>query len=201
VKVIVVSCLERRAELAETLYRISSTDFPGQPIVWVDPGDRAERASATRHARWRRVVFERTLATYDDEMFVFLEDDVAPARDWFARLSSWTPLGRELLFGSLYASRDVGINLDGRTRHADGKGFFGGQAIVVSRAFLKLVLASWDSERAGELPNWDKVMGSIAHYHGVPATYHRPSLFDHRCAPSLVGSEPHISFDFEDRRS
>lgn len=195
-KVILLTCAERTHELGDTLARIGQTDFPGEPIVWRDFG--RERPSAARHSKFRRASFELALATFPDAgRFVFLEDDITPARRWWARLADWAPLARETLFASLYSPRQNGDPIEGRARHADGRNFFGGQAIVVSRAFLAAAVRAWGHPRANVLPNWDKIMGAVAYEIGIPVTYHVPSLVQHRCAPSLVGSEPHTASDFD----
>jgi hypothetical protein len=196
VKVFLFTCPERIAEATATLRELEQTDFPGQPFVRMDAGDGLP--SAARNARHRRSALAAMLADFPlERLFLMLEDDIEFNVAWWEHLQQWKPLRRERLCASLY--RPAGLPASGtldRCADGPGLGFYGGQAVILSRGFAETVLRRWDDPQPSGLPNWDKRVGAAAAAERLPITYHVPCLVQHRCAPSLVGSVPHRSACF-----
>jgi hypothetical protein len=192
----VVTCEERRSVWAETAADLATTDWGSAPIAVLDESTaerKLQRIVDTGLAVLRRAVDE---STTDDDVFLFLEDDVTFNRSIRHNLERWDPIVDRRpdghLFGSLYNPNVVAPTTDGRTAiAADPRQFYGSQGLVLSVTTARSLVEWWD-DRDGPL---DLRISRLA-ARWSPLWYHAPSLVQHRAVESTWGGEPHAAVDF-----
>ncbi len=145
---LMVSCAERAAVRAATLASLEASDWGQEPRMVVDDG--AGPPSLARILRtWTRAI--ELAAQCASDAVLLLEDDIRFAPHLRAMLERWQPLAHRgpLFFGTLY---NVQIAF---TQARTGRGFgvaikefcYGGQAIVLTPATARAILARWSDPR------------------------------------------------------
>lgn len=190
------TCPERDEVASATLAHWRMTDWGEDPVVIRDDG--IGLSSTTRHLSTAR----RMLATAAGEpadYYLLLEDDLLFNFHLRHNLQSWPPVRNgSLWMGSLY---NPGLSLaDGpadlwgvrRVRLAPG-GYYGAQAVVLSRAAILAALNEWDVDPG----LFDLKLAGSALRHSSGVELHVPSLVQHIPAPSTWGGVPHRALDFD----
>jgi hypothetical protein len=191
-----VSCRQRDAVRAQTLDSWSRTDWGQDVVVEIDDSPRPEP--------WRRIedtwlrLLRKAVASEAD-FHLLLEDDVELNRHLRHNLLRWAPFraagggGRPLL-GSLYRCCQPVLwhNRPQRYLVATPEAFWGGQALVVSRATAHHLLDRWVE---GGRPH-DVKLPVLASEIG-PVYFHAPSLVQHRTVASTWGNTRHQARDYD----
>jgi hypothetical protein len=197
IRVWMYSCSERRAVLEQTLARWRATGWGEDPVVvWDDQG--GPTSSARLLGAARRMLEQA--ADQAADFYLFLEDDLLFNLFLRENLQHWPPLRDGWLWmGSLYNPAlppRAGVNLyDGwsdRYVLLDHGGYYGTQAVILSRAALAVVLREWD-----EPGPYDLKLAAIARRHAPGIVAHSPSLVQHVPVASTVGSISHRAHDFD----
>ena len=136
------------------------------------------------------------------------EDDLAFARHLRAALLAWPPVRERSLvtFGSLYdpglpAVRPAGgFTAAHRQRSAthfaaDPVHFFGAQALVLARPFVRWAAAHW--EEVGGVQSRRLVVLAQRFAPGAAIPVHRPSLVQHTATHSAWGTRLHHAPQFD----
>lgn len=188
------SCSERQTVRELTLADLSQTDWPNEPKLIID---RAEFASTVvRQQATVLRLLEQALAD-QHPLILFLEDDLVICRSIYQRLQRWKPLAAFAESGHFFASLyNPGIAPIAGTWAADHfvarpTRVWGSQALVISRATIVHIVANWHSiDRASDI-RMSRFAAEV-----TPLYYHRPSLVQHRDAPTLFRTLPHKANDF-----
>jgi hypothetical protein len=193
-----VSCRQREAVRAATLASFAESDWPTGIDVVID--------ESRQEVAWRRIeeTFLRVLsaaAESDADFTLLLEDDIEPNRHLRHNLERWPPLraaaagaGDRPFLGSLYRCCQPVLWANRRERFLIGvpESFWGGQALVVSRATARHALQRWTAglcAHDGQIPVLAAQLG--------PIYFHRPSLVQHRTVASTWGNGVHVAADFD----
>jgi hypothetical protein len=191
------SCPERREVLRETLARWRATDWGADPVVVQDHAEGPPSPGRIAEAAHRMLSLA---ASQPADHYLFLEDDLLFNLHLRHNLERWPPLREGWLWmGTLYnphlATREDASAHDLRDNRflplAAG-GFYGCQAVVLSRAALLSVLENWNHPSP-----YDLRLAAIAESQGRPILAHSPSLVQHVGAPSTWGGWSHRACDFD----
>lgn len=190
-----VSCPERAALRAQTLANLAATDWQGEVAVAVDDGsgpDRIARIDAT----WRRAL--ALAAASEADVILVMEDNLDFNRHLRANVLSWPRLAGVVatspFFGSLYNPGLYAVHSRPPQRYdlMDPKGCWGGQALLMSRALARYLLAHWSEEHGEPDLRMPRLAGRL-----VPIYYHHPSLVQHVGNLSTWGGRRHEVPNFD----
>ncbi|HXJ86940.1 MAG TPA: hypothetical protein VMS18_09005 [Candidatus Binatia bacterium] len=189
------SCTARDELRSHTLANLEATDWKGTLTVEFD--DPRLRAPVERAAElFRRIL--RVAAKRNDEIFLFLEDDLDFNRYLFHNLASWTPLQRHIPGNHFYASLyNPGVHIqrsypNSAYGEASPASVLGSQALILSRATARYVITHWGVEPG---PFADCKVARLAG-RVCPLFYHLPSLVQHIGTESLWRGPFHEARDF-----
>jgi hypothetical protein len=200
VRAYVTTCEGREAVCAETLALLAATDWGCSPIVVFDRSQQ-ERPLARILETGRRLLEQAVEETDQgtDDVFLYLEDDLAFNRWIRHNLERWPPIidrrPGDHLFASLYNPNIVprASAEDPATAIViDPRQFYGAQAMLMSAVTARRILDEWD-DAAGPLDLRISRLGA----RWSPVWFHRPSLVQHRPVPSASGGSVHAAIDFE----
>lgn len=188
------SCPERLSVRALTLADLRQTDWPNEPHVVVDRAEfecRAQRQQSTALRLLEQAVADQS------PLILFLEDDLVFCRSLYARLQQWKPLAAFVDGGHFYASLyNPGIPPVAGTWADDHfvartTRVWGSQALILARATIVHIIANWHRiDRVSDI-RMSRFAAEV-----TPLYYHRPSLVQHRDAPTLFRTPPHQANDF-----
>jgi hypothetical protein len=187
------SCPEREDVRGTTLADLAKSDWPNEARVVID---RVEFESTS--SRQISTVFRMLQKILADgfPLALFLEDDLIFCRSIYSRLRTWKPLatfdGRHF-FGSLYNPGIEPIAGTWSNDHfiARPTRVWGSQAFVLARDTILHIVENWDRiERVSDI-RISRLAAEV-----TPLYYHRPSLVQHRDAPTLFRTPPHQASDF-----
>lgn len=190
------SCIARDELRARTLASLNATDWNGALTVEFDdphlptPLERAAELA-------RRIL--RFAAKQNDEIFLFLEDDLDFNRHLLHNLAAWTPLRRHTAGSHFYASlynpgvRFVRSFPNSAYGEACASSVLGSQSMVLSRATARYVVTCWGVEPG---PFADCKVARLA-ARVCPLFFHLPSLVQHIGTNSLWGGPFHQASDFD----
>ena len=189
------SCEERHEVCASTVADLKATDWAAPPTVVIDQA-RFERVQARVTDTGRRLL-ERAVAEADD-LFLYLEDDLAFNRSLRWNLEHWAPVTErgpgDPFVASLY---NPNVVLPATAEDpapfvvADPRRVYGAQALVFSVTTARSVLEQWD-----EVPGMPDIRMPRLAARSSPVWYHRPSLVQHRPVGSTWGGAGHEAVDF-----
>jgi hypothetical protein len=192
-----ISCRQRDAVRAETLAHFAGTDWGEDVNVVIDHGHQDEPWRRTEETFLRAL----TAAVETEAPFaLILEDDVELNPRLRENLERWPPLLAAAarpgapFFGSLFHCGQPVLWRDDvrRIKVAAPEGFWGAQALVLSRATAIHALRRWCT---GSHPH-DMQLPLIA-AELSPLYFHTPSLVQQRDVPSTWGPGTHRSPDFD----
>jgi hypothetical protein len=196
IQALMYTCPERRTVWEATIGRWRQTDWGADPVVIVDAG--SGPPSGVRHVETARRMFARA-AEVSADYSLFLEDDLLFNAHLAHNLARWPPLlDGALWMGTLY---NPGLALgagapaepwNARARRLAHSGYYGSQAIVLSRAAVALALREWDAPGLLDLK-----LAGIALRHGTEIVLHSPSLVQHVPVASACGTAGHRAVDFD----
>jgi hypothetical protein len=198
IKAFMYTCPERREVFEGTLFRWRATDWGEDPVVIVDDG--SGPPSHQRHLATARRMLEAAAAD-DADYFLFLENDLLFNLYLRHNLSTWPPLRDGWLWmGTLYnpnlttADPAEGTANPWQTRFARlaPGGYYGAQAVVLSRAAVTTALREWDEPGLLDLK-----LAGIALRHSPSIVMHCPSLVQHLDTPSVLGCVYHRAIDYD----
>jgi hypothetical protein len=174
---VMVSCVERRADRKATLIALRETDWYGEPQVLEDDGE--GRTTIERITRtWGRALDAAANVGLVDYVLC-CEDDVRFVRRLRHALEAWSVLTpvREHFIGSLYNNGDAIHTraFGGDTRVGPLEFFWGAQALVLCPGTAHVLAEGWRRGRA-EMP--ESRMAEILSPFMMMA-YHVPSLVQH----------------------
>jgi hypothetical protein len=195
-----VSCEQREAVRTQTLAGFAETDWSEALSVVMD--------ESRQEVTWRRVeeTFLRALSAFiddDDAQFaLLLEDDVDLNLSLRHNLERWPPLMAAAewpaapFMGSLFHAGQPLLWQDGtrRAKVAAPEGFWGAQALVISRATARHVLARWEPGRSPHDMQLPLLAAEVS-----PVYFHTPSLAQQRDVPSTWGPGNHRAIDYDPR--
>jgi len=193
-----ISCKARDSVRAETLTGFAGTDWGDDLSVVMDESD--------YELPWRRTedTFLRALRAFAadaaSDFLLILEDDVDLNRRLRHNLERWPPLVAAAtqpsahFIGSLFHAGQPLLWLDRtrRARVAAPEGFWGGQALVVSRTTARHVLARWEAGRTPHDMQLPLLAAEVS-----PVYFHTPSLAQQRDVPSTWGPGSHRALDYD----
>jgi hypothetical protein len=192
-----VSCRQRDEVRAQTLDSWRRSDW-GEVEVAV------EMDQSARPEPWQRIdqtwlrLLDRAVRSEAD-FHLLLEDDIEFNRYLRHNLERWTPFrlaaeGARPLLGSLYRCCQPVLWQSRPQRYlvAMPEAFWGGQALVLSRATARHLLSRWVE---GGRPH-DVKIPRLASQIG-PVYFHAPSLVQHRTVPSTWGNTCHQARDYD----
>ncbi len=190
------SCVARDDLRTRTLANLKATDWNGTLTVEFD-NSHLPTALGRAAELARRIL--RFAAKQDDEMFLFLEDDLDFNRHFLHNLAAWTPLQQHRagnhFFASLYnpGIRFLRLFPDFAYGEASASSVLGSQALILSRATARYVVTCWGVEPG---PFADCKVARLAG-RVCPLFYHLPSLVQHMGTDSLWGGPFHQASDFD----
>jgi hypothetical protein len=194
-----ISCRQRAAVRADTLTGLAATDLGAELTVVMD--------ESRSDVPWRRTedTFLRALeraAAGAAPFSLILEDDVALNPLVRHNLQRWLPLrsaaarGPSAPFlGSLFHCGQPLLWEDPvrRARVAAPEGFWGAQALVISRATACHALRRWNMGVSPHDVQLPLLAAELA-----PVYFHTPSLAQQRAVPSTWGAGVHRAPDFDE---
>ena len=190
-----LSCESRRELCATTSAALAATDWNEPPIVQWDEDPAPD--VVTRIKNNCRLILERAVDEAAD-LFLYLEDDVDFNRSLRHNLLAWAPVADrrpgDYLFASLYNPNIVPVcspTDPSPTMVADPHAYYGTQAMLLSVATARSILADWDDVDSAA----DIRMSRLAARRS-PILFHRPSLVEHRPVSSTWGGTQHQAIDF-----
>lgn len=198
VRAYVVTCEARRETLARTLASLRASDWGEEPAVFVDRLNLPDRRASLTANALRAL---EAAAADGADYALLLEDDVEFNRHLRHNLLRWPPvrLGY-LLAGSLYNPGVAGFAGVGRAVHwgahhvlLDTDEFYGAQAMLLSRAFVRECVAHWDEVEGMPDIKFSRLAGRFCH--AMPC--HLPNLVQHASDPSTWGGHPHRSREYD----
>lgn len=189
------SCLTRDNVRERTISNLRASDWTGTLIVELE--DPSLRYPLDRHAELvRRII--RTAAR-EEQIFLFLEDDLDFNRHLLYNLTAWDPLKGLLPGGHFLGSLcNLGIPLvkacaEQAYGEASPNVAAGSQALVISQATAQYLLTCWGVEPG---PRADikilRLAGRVC-----PLVYHSPSLVQHVGIESICGGVFQAASDFD----
>jgi hypothetical protein len=196
IKAFMYTCPERQAVWEGTMTRWRRTDWGEDPVVVVDDG--TGPPSLDRHLATARRMVEAA-GRHDADYFLLLENDLLFNVHLRANLESWPPLRDGWLWmGTLYnphlptdAEAFGGAWGSSFVPLVPG-GYYGAQAVVLSRAAVAAALREWDEPGLLDLK-----LAGIARRHAPAVVLHQPSLVQHLETPSLWNGPYHRAVDFD----
>lgn len=189
-----MSCRERSRVRARTATAFAATDWGAAFEEILDDGACPDRVRSINHT-WRRLLARAQEEGSD--FCLLLEDDLDFNLHLKCNLSRWLPLVRAWadrpFFGSLYNPQRSYLLRDAAEQFivAEPWGFWGTQAIVLSRVTVSYVLRAWDESLAADL------MLARAAARVAPLYQHIPSLVQHTGDVSTWGGIQHVALDFD----
>jgi hypothetical protein len=179
-----------------TLVNLAATDWKGTVTVVFD--DPTLSVPLERHAQLVRRVLRRG-AENDEEMFLFLEDDLDFNLHLIHNLTTWWPL-QQFSHGQHFFASMCNLGIPFRKSRpelaygeADPHVAFGSQALLISKATARYFITCWGVEPG---PHADVKLLRLA-ARVVPVLYHLPSLVQHVGIPSMWGGPFHEAPDFD----
>jgi hypothetical protein len=195
-----VSCRQREAVRAASLASFAETDWRDGIEVVIDES-RHEIAQRRIEETFLRVL--RAAAEGDADFTLMLEDDIEPNRHLRHNLERWPPLraaaagerpGDRPFLGSLYRCCQPVMWSSPERRFLVGvpEAYWGGQALVVSRATARHTLERWTAGMCAHDAQMPLLASQLS-----PIYFHRPSLVQHRTVTSTWGNGVHVAADFD----
>lgn len=191
-----MSCPARAETRARTRESFAQTDWQGPLVEVIDDGAVADKVGAIT-ATWRRLL-ERALEGGAD-FCLLTEDDLEFNPCLRHNLLAWQPLrsasANRPFFGSLYnPQRNYLFRNDAEHfQICEPDGFWGSQAVLLSRVLVRYLLSAWAPTVAA-----DVLLARTAAR--VTALYqHIPSLAQHTGFQSTWGGIQHIAHDYDPR--
>ena len=187
-----LTCPARAAVRAATLREFAGTDWGTAPDVFHNRSRLQPPWQRTVHG-FPRLLRQALRARAD--YFLLLEDDLHFNLHLRHNLRTWPPLReRQLHFGSLYDPGMLRRAADPAARwfHAEPTRVLGSQALLLSRACARHLLARWET-----LPWHHDLRAALLAAELGPLYYHTPSLVQHRPGPSTWAGPPHTAPDFD----
>jgi|SRR5580700_795551 hypothetical protein len=189
------SCSARDEVRQRTIANLSATDWKGTLTVEFD--DPSRRYPLERHNELLRRILRR--AAKEEEIFLFLEDDLDFNRYLLHNLSEWAPLQRLLPGGHFFASLcNIGVPV--RTSFPElaysealPSAAVGSHAFVIAQPTARYLLTCWGVESG---PRADVKVLRLAARVG-PLLHHLPSLVQHIGIHSLCGGLFQDAADFD----
>jgi hypothetical protein len=190
------SCIARDELRGRTVASLNATDWNGMLTVEFD--DSNLPSPLERNAELVRRIL-RFAAKQDDEVFLFLEDDLDFNCHFLRNLAAWAPLRRHTAGSHFYASL---YNPGVRFRRsfpscaygeAHPSSVLGSQSIILSRATARYIVTCWGVEPG---PFADCKVARLAG-RVCPLFFHLPSLVQHVGTKSLWGGPFHQAADFD----
>jgi hypothetical protein len=196
IKAFMYTCPERRTVWEETMGRWRLTDWGEDPVVVVDDG--SGPPSQVRHVATARRMFALA-GEQDVDYCLFLEDDLLFNLHIAHNLAHWTPvLDGSLWMGTLYKPglfpvlNAPGDSWDAHAHRLALGGYYGSQAIVLSRAAVAMALREWDEPGLLDLK-----LAGIAARHRAEVVLHTPSLVQQIPVASVCGCAEHRANNFD----
>jgi hypothetical protein len=190
-----LSCDSRRELCATTLAALAATDWDEPPIILWDE-DPSPDIVARITNNCRRIL--QRAADEATDLFLYLEDDLDFNRSLRHNVLAWAPVvdrrPGDHLFASLYNPNIVPAcspTDPSPTAIADPRAYYGTQAMLLSVATGRSILADWDDVDSAA----DIRMSRLAARRS-PILFHRPSLVEHRPVSSTWGGTQHRAVDF-----
>jgi len=191
-----ISCRQREQVRMDTLHSFSRSDWGEAVRIVLDESDHADVCRRIEETFLRLL---RTVAEGDADFGLLLEDDIDFNLRIRHNLERWPPLvatrsGDRPFLGSLYHCCQPILWRDARRRLmvAVPEAFWGGQALVISRATARHALANWTVGKTQHDALLPLLAAQIA-----PIYYHVPSLVQHRPVPSTWGNAIHCASDYD----
>jgi|SRR5271165_1153812 len=190
------SCVARDELRARTLASLNATDWNG--VLTVEFDDPQLPTPLERAAELARRIL-RSAAKQNEEIFLFLEDDLDFNRHLLHNLAAWTPLRHYTAGSHFYASLyNPGVRFmrsfpNSAYGEASASSVLGSQSLILSRATARYVVTCWGVERG---PFADCKVARLAG-RVCPLFFHLPSLVQHIGTSSLWGGPFHQAPDFD----
>ena len=181
--------------LAETLAALAGTDWPEPPVMHTDLAAAPRPAGEYPILRGHLGLLEKALAGPGTH-FLVLEDDVALNRHLHHNLLHWALWARAAAvdFATLYNPGLAPAGPPGETCFAaDPRTVIGAQGRLISRRGAEFLLEKGGGPGLRQDMRWARL--AAAHFGAV--WVHRPSLVQHRAAPSTWGGPAHTAWDFD----
>jgi hypothetical protein len=192
-----ISCRQRSTVRLDTLAAWASSDWTDPLAVEIDDDRGSADVVGRISATWQRAL--QRAADAPEELWLFVEDDVEPARAIRHALATWMPLtcltGSAPLFASLYRCNQPLLYRNEGARYAVAapEAAWGSQALLLSRATIRYLVLRWDEV---DVRHHDLRIAQLA-ARISPIYVHLPSLVQHRDVGSTWGNGPHRAFDFD----
>ncbi|HXG47253.1 MAG TPA: glycosyltransferase family 9 protein [Methylomirabilota bacterium] len=177
----------------QTLARLAATDWGHRPVRVALDRRFPNRHDNIAYTSW--CALQAGLKT-GAEYLLYLEDDLDFNRHLYHNLQQWPRLrARQVTLATLYnpALPEMGWDIPPSAFAVDPRGFFGAQALVISRAAAEHLVQHWleapgfpDLRIRDLLASWKR-----------PLFCHNPSLVQHRGRRSSWGGFFHTACDFD----
>ena len=190
------SCSARDELRARTMANLNATDWNGALTVEFDDPHLPTPLERAAELVRRILCFA---ARQNNEIFLFLEDDLDFNRHFFYNLAAWTPLQRHSAGSHFFASLfNPGVRFlrsfpDSAYSEASPSSVVGSQAMILSRATARYLVTCWGVEPG---PFADRKVSRLAG-RVCPLFYHLPSLVQHIGTKSVWGGPFTQASDFD----